>query len=70
MLPILDGFEVCRILRHEMTVPIIMLTARDDEIDRIIGLVMGADDYITKPFSMREFLAWVKAHLRRVRLIR
>lgn len=70
MLPVMDGFEVCRILRQEMNVPILMLTARDDEIDRVIGLEMGADDYITKPFSMREFLARVKAHLRRVRLIR
>lgn len=70
MLPMLDGFEVCRILRQEMNVTILMLTARDDEIDRVIGLEMGADDYITKPFSMREFLARVKAHLRRVRLIR
>jgi DNA-binding response OmpR family regulator len=70
MLPILDGFEVCRILRQEMNVPILMLTARDDEIDRVIGLELGADDYLTKPFSMREFLARVKAHLRRVRLIR
>ena len=70
MLPKLDGFEVCRILRQEMNVTILMLTARDDEIDRVIGLEMGADDYITKPFSMREFLARVKAHLRRVRLIR
>jgi len=70
MLPGLDGIEVCRILRQEMNVPILMLTARDDEIDRIIGLEMGADDYITKPFSMRELMARVKAHLRRVRLIR
>ena len=70
MLPVLDGIEVCRILRQEMNVPILMLTARDDEIDRIIGLEMGADDYITKPFSMRELMARVKAHLRRVRLIR
>lgn len=70
MLPVMDGFEVCRILRQEMNVPILMLTARDDEIDRVIGLEMGADDYITKPFSMREFLARVKAHIRRVRLIR
>lgn len=70
MLPGLDGFEVCRILRQEMNVPIIMLTARDDEIDRVVGLEVGADDYITKPFSMREFLARVKAHLRRVRMIR
>jgi DNA-binding response OmpR family regulator len=70
MLPKLDGFEVCRIIRQEMNVPIIILTARDDEIDRVIGLEMGADDYLTKPFSMREFLARVKAQLRRVRLIR
>lgn len=70
MLPQLDGFEVCRILRQEMSMPILMLTARDDEIDRVIGLEMGADDYLTKPFSMREFLARVKALLRRVRLDR
>ena len=70
MLPVLDGFEVCRIVRQEMKTPILMLTARDDEIDRVIGLEMGADDYMTKPFSMREFLARVKAMLRRVRMIR
>ena len=70
MLPGLDGFEVCRVLRQEMNTPILMLTARDDEIDRVIGLELGADDYITKPFSMRELIARVKAHLRRVRLIR
>ncbi len=70
MLPGLDGFEVCRILRQEMNVPILMLTARDDEIDKIVGLEVGADDYLTKPFSMRELIARVKAHLRRVRLIR
>ncbi len=70
MLPGLDGVEVCRILRQEMNIPILMLTARDDEIDRVIGLEIGADDYITKPFSMRELLARVKAHLRRERLIR
>lgn len=70
MLPGMDGFEVCRILRQEMNVPIIMLTARDEEIDRVIGLEIGADDYITKPFSMREFMARVKAHLRRDRRIR
>jgi DNA-binding response OmpR family regulator len=70
MLPKLDGFEVCRILRQDMNMPILMLTARDDEIDRVIGLEMGADDYLTKPFSMREFLARVKAQLRRVRLTR
>ena len=70
MLPLIDGFEVCRILRQESNVPILMLTARDDEIDRVIGLEMGADDYLTKPFSMREFLARVKALLRRRRLDR
>lgn len=68
MLPLLDGFEVCRILRQEMSVPILMLTARDDELDRVVGLEIGADDYITKPFGMRELMARVKAHLRRVRL--
>lgn len=70
MLPKLDGFEVCRILRQEMNTPILILTARDDEIDRVIGLELGADDYMSKPFSMREFLARVKAQLRRVRLMR
>jgi len=70
MLPKLDGFEVCRILRQEMNIPILILTARDDEIDRVIGLEIGADDYITKPFSMRELMARVKANLRRDRLIR
>jgi DNA-binding response OmpR family regulator len=70
MLPVFDGFEVCRVLRQEMNTPIMMLTARDDEIDRVIGLELGADDYITKPFSMRELIARVKAQLRRMRLIR
>jgi DNA-binding response OmpR family regulator len=70
MLPGLDGFEICRILRQEMNVPIIMLTARSDEVDKVVGLEVGADDYLTKPFSMRELLARVKALLRRVRLIR
>lgn len=70
MLPGMDGFEVCRVLRQEMNTPILMLTARDDEIDRVVGLEVGADDYMTKPFSMRELLARVKAMLRRVRLIR
>jgi DNA-binding response OmpR family regulator len=70
MLPGMDGIEVCRILRQEMNIPILILTARDDEIDRVIGLEIGADDYITKPFSMRELIARVKAHLRRERLIR
>jgi DNA-binding response OmpR family regulator len=70
MLPGLDGLEVCRILRREMNVPILMLTARADEVDKVVGLEVGADDYLTKPFSMRELLARVKALLRRVRLIR
>jgi DNA-binding response OmpR family regulator len=70
MLPGIDGFEVCRILRREMSVPILMLTARDDEVDKVVGLEVGADDYLTKPFSMRELMARVKALLRRVRLIR
>jgi DNA-binding response OmpR family regulator len=70
MLPLIDGFEVCRVLRQEMNTPILMLTARDDEIDRIIGLEIGADDYLIKPFSMRELIARVKALLRRVRLDR
>lgn len=65
MLPQLSGFEVCRILRKEMTVPIMMLTARTDEVDKIVGLEIGADDYMTKPFSMRELLARVHAMLRR-----
>ena len=69
MLPEIDGFEVCRILRKEMTTPILMLTARDDEIDRVVGLEVGADDYLTKPFSMRELMARVKAQLRRSRLL-
>ncbi len=68
MLPGLDGLEITRILRQEMNVPIIMLTARDDEIDRVVGLEMGADDYLTKPFSMRELIARVKAQLRRARI--
>lgn len=70
MLPGMDGFEICRILRREMNAPILMLTARADEVDKIVGLEMGADDYITKPFSMRELLARVKAQLRRMRLMR
>jgi len=70
MLPELDGFEVARILRKEMSTPILMLTARDDEIDRVVGLEVGADDYLTKPFSMRELMARVKAQIRRSRLTR
>ena len=68
MLPKMSGFEVCRILRKEMTVPILMLTARDDEIDKVAGLDFGADDYMTKPFSMRELLARIRAMLRRVEI--
>ena len=70
MLPGMDGFEVCRILRSEVSTPVLMLTARDDEIDRVVGLEVGADDYLTKPFSMRELIARVKAMLRRVKIIR
>jgi DNA-binding response OmpR family regulator len=70
MLPEMDGFEVARILRKEMTTSILMLTARDDEIDRVVGLEVGADDYLTKPFSMRELLARVKSQIRRTRLLR
>jgi two-component system OmpR family response regulator len=69
MLPVMNGFEVCRILRKEMTVPIIMLTAKTEETDKIVGLEIGADDYMTKPFSMRELLARVRAMLRRTRMI-
>jgi DNA-binding response OmpR family regulator len=65
MLPKLDGIEVCRRLRTRSQVPIIMLTAKDDEIDKVLGLEMGADDYITKPFSVREFRSRVRAALRR-----
>ena len=70
MLPGIDGFEVCRILRRELSVPILMLTARTEEVDKIVGLEVGADDYLTKPFSMRELVARVKALLRRVELVR
>src|SRR2546421_2267569 len=70
MLPKLDGIEVCRRLRSRSQVPIIMLTARDDEIDKVLGLEMGADDYITKPFSVREFRSRVRAALRRSEMLR
>jgi DNA-binding response OmpR family regulator len=70
MLPGIDGLEVCRILRQEMNIHILMLTAKAEEVDKVVGLEVGADDYITKPFSMRELLARVKAALRRVRLTR
>ncbi|MFN2131460.1 MAG: response regulator [Anaerolineae bacterium] len=65
MLPGLDGLEVCRALRRECDVPIIMLTARDSEIDRVVGLELGADDYVAKPFSVRELVARVRSVLRR-----
>ena len=68
MLPKLNGFEVCRILRKEATVPILMLTAKADETDKIVGLEIGADDYMTKPFSMRELMARVRAMLRRSKM--
>ncbi len=65
MMPKMDGYEVCRKIREKSNVPIIMLTARADEVDKVIGLEMGADDYVTKPFGNRELIARVKAHLRR-----
>lgn len=66
MLPKLDGFQVCRKIRETSTVPILMLTAKEEEVDKVLGLEMGADDYITKPFGMRELLARIKANLRRM----
>ena len=69
MLPKISGFEVCRILRKEMIVPILMLTAKVEETDKIVGLEIGADDYMTKPFSLRELLARVRAMLRRVKMV-
>ena len=68
MLSRLDGFEVCRILRRDVNTPILMLTAKGEEVDRIVGLELGVDDYVTKPFSMRELLARVRAMLRRSRM--
>ena len=65
MLPKLDGFEVCKRVRSTSNVPIIMLTAREEEVDKVLGLELGADDYITKPFSMRELMARIKANVRR-----
>jgi DNA-binding response OmpR family regulator len=65
MLPVMDGLEVCRILRRETSQPILMLTARGEEVDKVVGLELGADDYVTKPFGMRELLARVRALLRR-----
>ena len=66
MMPVMDGLQACRTLRAESTVPIIMLTARGEELDRVIGLELGADDYVVKPFSMRELVARIRAQLRRV----
>jgi len=68
MLPGMSGLEVCRILRKETNVPILMLTARTDEIDKVVGLEVGADDYVTKPFSLRELMARVRAMLRRAEM--
>ncbi|HHW56334.1 MAG TPA: response regulator transcription factor [Clostridia bacterium] len=68
MLPKLDGFSVLKTLRQSMTIPILMLTAKEEEVDKVLGLELGADDYITKPFSMRELIARVKANLRRLSL--
>ncbi len=65
MLPKMDGFEVCKKIREKQPTPIIMLTARDEEVDKIVGLELGADDYMTKPYSMRELVARIKANLRR-----
>lgn len=65
MLPKIDGFQVCRKVREHYNMPILMLTAKEEEVDKVLGLEMGADDYITKPFGMRELLARVKANLRR-----
>lgn len=70
MMPEMDGWEVCKALREQSSVPILMLTARGDEIDRVLGLELGADDYLTKPFSTRELLARLRAMLRRVELDR
>jgi DNA-binding response OmpR family regulator len=69
MLPKISGFEVCRIVRKEMIVPILMLTAKAEETDKIVGLEIGADDYMTKPFSLRELLARVRAMLRRAKMV-
>ena len=69
MLPYMDGFEVCRRVREVSTVPILMLTAKEEEVDKVLGLELGADDYITKPFGMRELIARIKANIRRVDLV-
>lgn len=69
MLPMMDGFSVCKKVRETSSVPIIMLTAKEEEVDKVLGLELGADDYITKPFGMRELVARIKANIRRVDLI-
>ena len=68
MLPEMNGFDVCKKIRESSTVPIVMITAREDEVDKVLGLEIGADDYVTKQFSMRELLARVKANMRRVEI--
>lgn len=68
MLPLMDGFEVCRHIRELSRVPILMLTAKEEEVDKVLGLELGADDYITKPFGMRELIARIKANIRRIEL--
>src|SRR3954469_12310544 len=68
MLPGMSGFEVCRAVRKELTMPILMLSAREEEIDKVLGLELGADDYLTKPFSLRELLARGRAMLRRTEM--
>jgi two-component system response regulator VicR len=68
MLPLLDGFEICKKIRETSSVPILMLTAKEEEVDKVLGLELGADDYITKPFGMRELIARIKANFRRVDL--
>jgi len=68
MLPKMDGFEVCRKLRQQISTPILMLTAKEEEVDKVLGLELGADDYITKPFSHRELMARIKANIRRLEM--
>jgi len=65
MLPLMDGFEVCKKVREKSSVPILMLTAKEEEVDKVLGLELGADDYITKPFGMRELIARIRANIRR-----
>ena len=69
MLPSMDGFQVCKKIRETQTTPIIMLTAKEEEVDKVLGLELGADDYITKPFGMRELIARIKANIRRTSLV-